>query len=169
MKDNLDRFQKLVSTRWTFSISITIGFDCRDPQGYENCLLCLIKQLKLLSKIVENCFLVSSIIIFSLLQRARARGCDGSRCVVFRSKSFLFGIVERSKVLHDERSKVLHDERSKILGDVERSEILQPRSGVVPIEPPRPLRLRRRQRSRGTRRYRRRLRFRGRFRWILKT
>ena len=32
VKDNLDRFQKLVSTRWTFSISI--GLDCRDPQGY---------------------------------------------------------------------------------------------------------------------------------------
>ncbi len=30
MKDNLDGFQKLVSTRWTFSISI--GLDCRDPQ-----------------------------------------------------------------------------------------------------------------------------------------
>jgi hypothetical protein len=32
MKDNLDGFQKLVSTRWTFSISISIGLDCRDPQ-----------------------------------------------------------------------------------------------------------------------------------------
>ncbi len=31
MMDNLDGFQKLVSTRRTFSISI--GLDCRDPQG----------------------------------------------------------------------------------------------------------------------------------------
>jgi hypothetical protein len=30
VKDNLDRFQKLVSTRWTFSVSI--GLDCQDPQ-----------------------------------------------------------------------------------------------------------------------------------------
>ncbi len=30
MMDNLDGFQKLVSTRRTFSISI--GLDCRDPQ-----------------------------------------------------------------------------------------------------------------------------------------
>ncbi len=30
VKDNLDDFQKLVSTRWTFSISI--GLDRRDPQ-----------------------------------------------------------------------------------------------------------------------------------------
>ncbi len=30
MKDNLDGFQKLVSTRWTFSI--LIGLDRRDPQ-----------------------------------------------------------------------------------------------------------------------------------------
>ena len=30
--DNLDRFQKLVSTRWTFSISI--GLERRDPQAY---------------------------------------------------------------------------------------------------------------------------------------
>jgi hypothetical protein len=30
MKDNLDGFQKLVLTRWTFSISIDL--DCRDPQ-----------------------------------------------------------------------------------------------------------------------------------------
>ena len=34
MKDNLDGFQKLVSTRWTFSISILIGLERRDPQGY---------------------------------------------------------------------------------------------------------------------------------------
>jgi hypothetical protein len=34
VKDNLDRFQKLILTRWTFSISISIGLDCRDPQGY---------------------------------------------------------------------------------------------------------------------------------------
>ncbi len=27
MKDNLDGFQKLVSTRWTFSVSISIGLD----------------------------------------------------------------------------------------------------------------------------------------------
>ncbi len=32
MKDNLDGFQKLVSTQWTFSISISIGLDRRDPQ-----------------------------------------------------------------------------------------------------------------------------------------
>ena len=32
MKDNLDGFQKLVSKRWTFSISISIGLDCRDSQ-----------------------------------------------------------------------------------------------------------------------------------------
>jgi hypothetical protein len=32
MKDNLDSFQKLVSTRRTFSISIDL--DCRDPQAY---------------------------------------------------------------------------------------------------------------------------------------
>ncbi len=30
--DNLDRFQKLVSTRWTFSISI--GLKRRDPYAY---------------------------------------------------------------------------------------------------------------------------------------
>ncbi len=35
MKDNLDGFQKLVSTRWTFSISMLIGIDCRDPQPYK--------------------------------------------------------------------------------------------------------------------------------------
>ena len=34
MKDNLDGFQKLVSTQWTFSISISIGLDRRDPQPY---------------------------------------------------------------------------------------------------------------------------------------
>ncbi len=34
MKDNLDGFQKLVSTWWTFSISISIGLDRRDPQPY---------------------------------------------------------------------------------------------------------------------------------------
>ncbi len=32
MMDNLDDFQKLVSTQRTFSISISIGLDCRDPQ-----------------------------------------------------------------------------------------------------------------------------------------
>jgi hypothetical protein len=32
MMDILDGFQKLVSTWRTFSISI--GLDCRDPQGY---------------------------------------------------------------------------------------------------------------------------------------
>jgi hypothetical protein len=32
MKDILDGFQKLVSTRWAFSISISIGLDPRDPQ-----------------------------------------------------------------------------------------------------------------------------------------
>jgi hypothetical protein len=31
--DNLDRFQKLVSTRWTFSISILIGLERWDPQA----------------------------------------------------------------------------------------------------------------------------------------
>ncbi len=30
--DNLDRFQKLISTDW--EISISIGLDCRDPQAY---------------------------------------------------------------------------------------------------------------------------------------
>ena len=34
VKDNLDGFQKLVTTRWTFSILISIGLDCRDPQPY---------------------------------------------------------------------------------------------------------------------------------------
>ena len=33
VKDNLDRFQKLVATRWTFSISISIGLERRDPQA----------------------------------------------------------------------------------------------------------------------------------------
>jgi hypothetical protein len=33
MMDNFDGFQKLVSTRRMFSISISIGLDCRDPQG----------------------------------------------------------------------------------------------------------------------------------------
>jgi len=32
-RENLDSFKKLVSTRWTFSISILIGLDCRDHQG----------------------------------------------------------------------------------------------------------------------------------------
>ena len=32
--DNLDGFQKLVSTRWTFSISISIGHERRDHQAY---------------------------------------------------------------------------------------------------------------------------------------
>ncbi len=36
MMDILDGFQKLVSTRRTFSISISIGLDCRDPQPYIN-------------------------------------------------------------------------------------------------------------------------------------
>ena len=31
--DNLNGFQKLVSTQWTFSISISIGLECRDPQA----------------------------------------------------------------------------------------------------------------------------------------
>ncbi len=31
--DNLDGFQKLVLTRWTFSISISIGLERRDPQA----------------------------------------------------------------------------------------------------------------------------------------
>ena len=35
MMDILDGFQKLVSTRRTFSISILIGLDCRDPQPYK--------------------------------------------------------------------------------------------------------------------------------------
>ncbi len=34
MMDNLDGFQKLVSTRWTFSISISIGLERRDPQAF---------------------------------------------------------------------------------------------------------------------------------------
>ncbi len=33
--DNLNGFQKLVSTRWTFSISISIGLERRDHQAYE--------------------------------------------------------------------------------------------------------------------------------------
>ncbi len=33
--DNLDGFQKLVSTWWTFSILISIGLERRDPQGYK--------------------------------------------------------------------------------------------------------------------------------------
>jgi hypothetical protein len=33
--DILDGYQKLVSTRRTISISISIGLDCRDPQGYD--------------------------------------------------------------------------------------------------------------------------------------
>jgi hypothetical protein len=32
MMDILNGFQKLVSTQRTFSISISIGLDCRDPQ-----------------------------------------------------------------------------------------------------------------------------------------
>jgi hypothetical protein len=32
--DNLDGFQKLVSTRWTFSILISIGLERRDPQSW---------------------------------------------------------------------------------------------------------------------------------------
>ncbi len=35
MMDILDGFQKLVSTWRAFSISISIGLDCWDPQGYE--------------------------------------------------------------------------------------------------------------------------------------
>jgi hypothetical protein len=35
MMDNLDGFQKLVSTRRTFSISILIGLNCRDPHAYK--------------------------------------------------------------------------------------------------------------------------------------
>ncbi len=31
--DNLDRFQKLVTTRWTFSISISIGLERPDPHA----------------------------------------------------------------------------------------------------------------------------------------
>ncbi len=31
--DNLDGFQKLVSMRWTFSISISIGLERRDHQA----------------------------------------------------------------------------------------------------------------------------------------
>ncbi len=33
-RENLDNLKKLVSTRRTFSISISIGLDCRDPQPY---------------------------------------------------------------------------------------------------------------------------------------
>ncbi len=36
--DNLDGFQKLVSTQWTFSISISIGLERRDPQAYKDLL-----------------------------------------------------------------------------------------------------------------------------------
>ncbi len=35
MMDNLDGFQKLVLTRWTFSISISISLERRDPQAYK--------------------------------------------------------------------------------------------------------------------------------------
>ncbi len=31
--DNLDTLKMLVSTQRTFSISISTGLDCRDPQG----------------------------------------------------------------------------------------------------------------------------------------
>jgi hypothetical protein len=34
MMDILDGFQKLVSTRRTFSILISIGLDCRDSHAY---------------------------------------------------------------------------------------------------------------------------------------
>ncbi len=33
-RENLDTWKKLVSTRRTFSISISIGLDCRDHQAY---------------------------------------------------------------------------------------------------------------------------------------
>ncbi len=32
--DNLDNLKKLISTLRTFSISISIGLDCRDPEAY---------------------------------------------------------------------------------------------------------------------------------------
>ncbi len=32
-QENLDTSKKLVLTRRTFSISISIGLDCQDPQG----------------------------------------------------------------------------------------------------------------------------------------
>jgi hypothetical protein len=35
MMDILDGFQKLVSTQRTFSFSILIGLDCRDPHAYK--------------------------------------------------------------------------------------------------------------------------------------
>jgi hypothetical protein len=38
--DNLDGFQKLVSTQWTFSISILIGLERQVPQGYINSFNC---------------------------------------------------------------------------------------------------------------------------------
>ncbi len=38
--DNLDRFQKLVSTRWTFLISISIGLKRRDPPSLKKSLKC---------------------------------------------------------------------------------------------------------------------------------
>jgi hypothetical protein len=34
LMDNLNRFQKLVSTQWTFLISISIGLERRDHQAY---------------------------------------------------------------------------------------------------------------------------------------
>jgi hypothetical protein len=46
MMDNLDGFQKLVSTQRTFSISISIGLDCWDPQPYT--------ILKVSNKLEEN-------------------------------------------------------------------------------------------------------------------
>ncbi len=44
--DNLDGFQKLVSTRWTFSISISIGLERQDPQAYNRDFWLLITFFK---------------------------------------------------------------------------------------------------------------------------
>jgi hypothetical protein len=43
MMDILDGFQKLVSTWRTFSISISIGLNCWDPQGYYNTMQLVLK------------------------------------------------------------------------------------------------------------------------------
>jgi hypothetical protein len=45
---NLDTLEKLVSTRRTVLISISIGLDCRDHQSYISCLTVLVFYLKML-------------------------------------------------------------------------------------------------------------------------
>jgi hypothetical protein len=70
--DNLHRFQKLVSTRWTFSISI--GLDGRDPQPYIfgvfytslKIIRCTKKKIYLLMSGVLNLFCTAT--LFKYLQ-----------------------------------------------------------------------------------------------------